>query len=217
VKKANREKDRSVYPRNEERLHIITHAVGFAAGLVTAFLLVRKAAVAGGALRIVSFSLFGLSIIVLYAASTLYHSAEDPAVRRRLKVFDHAAIYLLIAGTYTPFSLIVVGGTVGWVIFSLSWGAAAVGIVLKLFFIGRFRTISTVMYVLMGWLVIFFYQPIIASLHPAGLRLLTAGGAAYTAGAVLYLIRTIPYNHALFHLFVLAGTACHAAAVLLYV
>lgn len=201
----------------EERVNILSHGFGILMS-IAALVLLTVSAAQGSPLRIVSFILFGLGLLTLYTASTLYHASPEGSVRRRrLKVFDHAAIYLLIAGSYTPFTLVTLQGTLGWVIFSLSWAAAFIGITLKLFFTGRFRLLSTVMYVLMGWLIILFIKPLIASFSEGGLFWLFAGGAAYTVGAVLYLIKRIPGNHALFHLLVLAGSFCHIMAVLRYV
>jgi hemolysin III len=130
---------------------------------------------------------------------------------------DHASIYLLIAGTYTPFALVTLSGPIGWTIFGLTWGMAATGLVLKLLYTGRFEIVSTLMYVLMGWLMIFFFEPLIERFPPAGLAWLLAGGIAYTVGAVLYSIRRIPFNHELFHLLVLLGSTCHFIAVFGYV
>ncbi len=180
-------------------------------------LLVVKAATLGTTLHVVSFAIFGASLVVLYAASTIYHSTKDPTRRTRLRTVDHTAIYVLIAGSYTPFTLVVLSGTVGWTLFGISWGMAATGIILKLFYTGRFNILSTSVYVFMGWLIIFAIKPLIAALPDEGLFWLFAGGIAYTVGAISYSIKKIPYGHALFHIFVLAGSACHFIAVYWYI
>ena len=156
-------------------------------------------------------------MIVLYAASTFYHSATKPKLRRRLNIFDHAAIYVLIAGTYTPFTMITLAGNTGWLIFSLTWIFALTGIVLKLFFTGRFDKLSTIMYVLMGWQIVFAISPLLENLYEQGLLWLFAGGVFYTVGAILYSIKKIPYNHAIFHFFVLGGSISHFVSIYFYI
>lgn len=205
------------YTPREEKINVVSHVLGFllsAAGLI---LLLIRASLHGNAWHIVSVAVFGLSMMALYGASACYHSASKPALRLRLRIVDHASIYLLIAGTYTPFMLITLKGTVGWVIFSISWGMAATGITLKLFFTGKYQLLSTLMYVFMGWLIIFAIKPLIANLAADGLFWVLAGGVAYTIGAILYSIKSIPYNHATFHLLVLAGSICHFIAIYQYV
>jgi hemolysin III len=205
------------YSPLEENINIISHAIGLILGMVALVLLAGRAVLHGDVWHVVSFSIFGSSLIVLYAASTFYHSAKNPVLRSRLKIFDHAAIYVLIAGTYTPFTLVTLKGPIGWVIFGTSWGLALTGIILKLFFTGRYDLISTVMYVLMGWIIVFAIKPLINNLPADGLRWLVAGGIAYTAGAILYSIKKIKFNHAIFHVFVLTGSICHFMSVFFYV
>jgi hemolysin III len=178
--------------------------------------LVVFAALYGDVWHIVSFTIFGSSLIILYAASTLYHGSVKPLVRKRLKIVDHAAIYVLIAGTYTPFTLVTLNGTIGWIIFGVSWGFAIIGITLKLFYTGKYDLFSTAMYILMGWLIIFVIKPLINNLPADGLKWLFAGGISYTLGALVYSIRKIKFNHAIFHLFVLFGSFCHFVAVFKY-
>ena len=185
--------------------------------MVAIVLLVARAGSYGNAWHIMSAAIFGISLIALYAASTAYHSATRTELRARLRVIDHATIYFLIAGTYTPFTLITLSGAVGWTIFSVSWGLAVTGITLKLFFTGRFNLVSTLMYIFMGWIIVFAVKPLVASLPADGLYWLIAGGLSYTIGAVVYSIKKIPLNHATFHLFVLAGSICHFVAVYFYV
>jgi len=205
------------YSPTEEKINVISHAVGFFLSSVALVFLVVRAGMYGNVLHVVSFTIFGVSLMVLYAASSLYHNAKQPEVRKRLKIFDHASIYLLIAGTYTPFTLVTLEGNTGWVIFGISWGIALVGITLKLFFTGRYSVASTVMYVLMGWVIIFAIKPLVLNLSADGLFWLFLGGVAYTVGAVLYSIKKIKFNHAIFHLLVLIGSFCHFVAVYFYV
>lgn len=211
------EKNITYYSLKEEKLNVISHLVGFILSIIALVLLVVYASLEGSAWHIVSFSIYGASLIVLYSASTLYHYVQTPKWRYRLNIFDHAAIYILIAGTYTPFTLVVLKGWVGWTIFGFSWGLAIVGVVLKLFYTGRFDKISTITYVLMGWLIIFVVKPLIGNLPFEGLMWLFGGGIAYTIGAILYSIKGIKYNHAIFHIFVLIGSFCHFISVFFYV
>ncbi len=204
------------YPPAEERINISSHAIGLILSLIATVLLVIKALDYGGALPLISFTVFGLSLITLYAASTLYHSQTNPQRRARFRVLDHASIYLLIAGTYTPFMLITLANSVGWIIFAVSWVMAVIGIVIKLFFTGRFKLLSTLMYLFMGWMIVFAMKPLMESISAQGLWWLIAGGIAYTIGAVLYSIKRLPFNHAIFHIFVLLGSSSHFIAVYRY-
>ena len=207
----------SHYSPLEEKTNIISHAVGFVLGIAALVLMVVRASTYGNAWHIVSVSIFGASLICLYAASTIYHSAKDPKIRSRLRVFDHATIYVLIAGTYTPFVLVTLNGWVGWLIFAASWTMALTGIILKLFYTGKYNLLSTLMYVFMGWMIVFAIKPLIHSLSADGLWWLMAGGIAYTVGAILYSIKKIIFNHAIFHMFVLLGSFCHFVSVYFYV
>jgi len=205
------------YSPTEEKINIISHAAGFILSMVALILLVTHAFLHGNIWHIVSFSIFGASLVVLYASSTLYHSAVKSEARSRLKIIDHASIYVLIAGTYTPFTLITLSGTIGWIIFGITWGLALTGIVLKLFFTGKYDLISTIMYVLMGWVIIFAIKPLVANLPFEGLLWLVAGGISYTVGALLYSIKKIKFNHAIFHILVLNGSFCQFMSVYFYV
>ena len=205
------------YPPLEEKINIWSHLAGLGLSIVALVLLVVRASLYGNAWHIVSFSIFGASLISLYAASTIYHSARDPVIRSRLRIFDHASIYALIAGTYTPFALVTLHGTAGWVIFGVAWGLALCGIILKLFFTGKYNLVSTLMYIFMGWIIVFAIKPLISLLSSEGLYWLFGGGVAYTVGAVLYSIKKIKFNHAIFHLLVLAGSFCHFVSVYFYV
>ncbi len=205
------------YEPLEEKMNVISHAFGLGLSCVFLCSLIIRASLFGNAWHITSFSVFGVSLILLYAASTFYHGAKKPSTRKKMKVLDHAAIYILIAGTYTPFTLITLKGTVGWAVFGISWALALAGVTLKLFFTGRFNILSTIMYVIMGWLIIFAIKPLAANFSNGGLFWLFAGGGAYTLGAVFYSIRSIKFNHAIFHLLVLLGSACHFVSVFFFV
>ena len=205
------------YSTLEESINIISHAIGLILSIVALVLLVRHANLHGNAWHVVSFAIFGLSLISLYAASTFYHSAKKPDLRCRLRIVDHATIYILIAGTYTPFALVTLNGPSGWTLFGVSWGMAITGIILKLFHTGKYNLISTLMYVFMGWIIVFAIKPLINNLSSDGLFWLVAGGMAYTTGAILYSIKKIKLNHAIFHLFVLVGSFCHFVAIYFYI
>jgi hemolysin III len=199
--------------RREELANAVTHGLGTVASVVGAAVLIVLAALSGDAWLIVGVSVFATSLIALYTASTLYHAARSPTLKARLKVLDHAAIYLLIAGTYTPFMLGALRGGWGWSMLGIVWGLAVAGIALKLVFTGRFKLLSTSAYVAMGWLVLVAIVPLARALDTATLVWLVAGGVAYTAGTPFYHSRRIPYAHSVWHLFVMAGSVCHAVAV----
>ena len=205
------------YSPKEERLNIITHFLGLIASVIALGMLLWRALAINSIWYIISFFIFGASMVTLYLASTLYHSSTTPARREKLKVFDHSAIYVLIAGTYTPYALISLQGTVGWILFGVSWGLALVGIGIKLFFTGRFKKLSTAGYVLMGWVSVFAAKPIYEALEYHALLYLLLGGAAYTIGAIFYLLRKVPYNHAIFHVWVLLGSAMHFISIYFFV
>ena len=205
------------YSPLEEKINIQTHAFGFVLSVVATVLLIIKAVNFGNFWHISSFAVFGFSLINLYLVSTLYHNSTKPENRNKWQIIDHASIYILIAGTYTPFTLVTLHGTVGWIIFGIVWGSAIVGVILKMYFTGRFDVLSTIMYVIMGWIVIFAIKPLYNNLPLGGLIWLFGGGIAYTTGAILYSIKKIKFNHAIFHILVLVGSFCHFMAVYFYV
>lgn len=205
------------YSEAEEKLNILTHGLGFGFSILGTYFLILKALHFADRLHFMSFVIYGLSLVCLYAASTFYHSAKDPKRRRLLNIIDHAAIYLLIAGSYTPFTIITLKGFVGETLFIAVWVFAFVGIFLKLFYTGKYSKLSTAMYVLMGWLAIFAINPLIENLHPSGLKLVIGGGILYTLGALFYSIDSIKFNHAIFHVFVMGGSLGHYLAIYLFV
>lgn len=205
------------YEPFEEKLNVISHAFGFALSILGLVLLILRANELGEMVHLVSFSIFGASMILLYAASTLYHSATNKNWRYRLNILDHASIYVLIAGSYTPFALVTLEGWVGWTIFGVVWGCALTGIILKLFYTGKYRTLSTIMYVVMGWIIVFAIKPLYDNLSSEGLWWLIGGGLSYTVGAVIFSLDKVKFNHAIFHVFVLFGTFCHYLSIYFYV
>jgi len=205
------------YDLSEEKINVITHAIGLLLSIAALVLLIIHASSNGSTRHIVSFTIFGASMILLYSASTLYHYSQTPNIRRKLNILDHASIYVLIAGTYTPFTLVTLKGALGWSIFGITWGIALVGVFLKLFYTGKYDKISTIAYVAMGWIIIFAVKPLIENLPLNGLYWLLAGGVFYTIGAILYSIKKIKFNHAIFHIFVLLGSFSHFMAIYFYV
>jgi hemolysin III len=201
----------------EEKLNAITHGVGAILAVAGLISLIVVANLHGGIWHVISFSIYGTCLVLLYMASTLYHSFTNDRIKHIFKIADHAAIYLFIAGTYTPFTLVSLHGLVGWIVFGVTWGLATIGIVFKVFFVKRFKLFSTLCYIFMGWLILIVIKPLVATLPIMGLYWLIAGGVLYTVGAGFYLARRIPYNHAVWHLFVLAGSAAHFVAVFKYV
>jgi hemolysin III len=196
----------------EEVANSITHGAGVVLSLVCGTLLIVLAALTGDPWKIVGVSLFVFSLLLLYSASTIYHIVRRETLKIRLKLLDHAAIYVLIAGTYTPFLLDPLRGPWGWTLFGVIWALAAAGIVFKLFFIDRFPRLSTAIYLGMGWLIVVAAQPLLAHLKTGAIAWLVAGGIAYTAGTAFY-HSDRRYMHAVWHLFVIAGSVCHGIAV----
>ena len=205
------------YTIGEEIANSVTHGIGAALSVAGLTLLVVLAAIYGDVWRVVSFSIYGSSLVLLYLCSTLYHSIQHPKVKQVLRIFDHSAIYLLIAGTYTPFTLVSMRGPWGWTLFSIVWGLALLGIAFKTVFIGRWEKLATAAYVLMGWLVVFAFKEMLITIPPGGVLWLVIGGVVYTLGVIFYAWEKLPYNHAIWHLFVLGGSACHFFAILFHV
>lgn len=205
------------YTEKEERFNTISHALGIILSIPALVLLVIKALSQSDIWYLVSFSIYGLSLLTLYLASTLYHGAKNAELKQKLNIFDHSAIYLLIAGTYTPLALVTLHGVWGWWMFGIVWSLAAIGFVLKLFYTGKFDKISTAAYVLMGWVMVIAIKPLIDKLATEGLFWIFMGGLFYTIGAGFYLIRKLPNNHGIFHVFVLLGSFSHFIAVYFYV
>jgi hemolysin III len=203
----------ATYTPGEERANVITHGLGLALSVVGLAVLVTLAGRRGDAWRVTATAIFGATLVLLYMSSTLYHSFRNEGTKRLLRKFDHAAIFLLIAGTYTPFLLVNLRGAWGWSLFGVIWALAAAGVALKFWFTGRFRVGSTLLYIGIGWLVMVALRPMQSTVPPAALWLLVAGGLSYTLGTVFYLWKRLPYHHAIWHLFVLGGSVCHFCSV----
>jgi len=205
------------YPKTEEILNVITHGLGSLLSIAALVLLVVFASLNGNVWHIVGVTVYGASLVTLYLASTLYHLSSKQKVRNKLNIFDHSSIYVLIAGTYTPFLLVTLHGPWGWSLLGVVWGLALGGIVFKIFFIGKYDLVSALLYVLMGWLIIIAIKPLNENLATGGLWWLLGGGISYSVGAVFYMVKKIPYNHAIFHIWVLLGSLAHFIAVFFYV
>lgn len=201
------------YTVGEEIAHGITHGIGAGLAIAGLTLLIVIGVNRGDVRHVVAFSIYGTSLVLLYLASTLYHSLQFPSLRHPLKVIDHSGIYLLIAGTYTPFMMLGVPTTAGYTVLGVVWALAIIGIVLKVFFVNRFVIASTAGYLLMGWLSVFVWNQIVAQVPPNGVWLLVAGGVSYSAGVIFFALEKMPYNHAIWHLFVLGGSLCHFFAM----
>jgi len=201
----------------EEKAVLATCAVSLLLGIAALAILVILASLYGDAGRIVSFTIYGVSLVTLYTASMVYHSARSKKMKAIFKIIDHSAIYILIAGTYTPFTLISLRGGWGWSLFGAVWALALLGIAFKIMLIKKFKILSTLTYVFMGWLVVIAVVPLAREITLGGISWLLAGGLLYTLGLIFYAWNRLPFNHAIWHLFVLSGSACHFFAVLLYV
>ncbi|KPV56529.1 hemolysin D [Paenibacillus sp. A3] len=201
----------------EERANAISHGIGAALSVAALVLLLLHSLQNGTVWHIVSFTVFGVSLILLYVCSTLLHSARKARWIDLFEIMDHSAIYVLIAGTYTPFLLVTIRSPLGWSLFGVVWGLALLGIVFKLFFVKRFNVLSTLFYIAMGWMVMFAFRPLQEQLPAAGIDWLVAGGLLYTVGTVFYLWRKLPYAHTVWHVFVLGGSICHFCSVYFYV
>lgn len=210
------EDNNNFYSKGEEIANAITHGIGALLAIAALVLLIVFAAKYGDAWYVVSYTIYGVCLVLLYLFSTLYHSIYAKRAKKVFRIFDHASIYILIAGTYTPFALTVLRKHGGWIIFGVVWGATVIGIITKVFCCGKFEKMSTLLYVIMGWMIVFYIKTLIAAIPLNGVILLVAGGIIYTLGALLFLFDKIPYNHAIWHLFVMGGSACHFFCILLY-
>ncbi|GAB7220294.1 PAQR family membrane homeostasis protein TrhA [Vibrio comitans] len=206
------------YSKNEEIANSVSHGAGMVFGIVALVLLLQKAlAHHADTMTIASMAIYGSSMIVLFLASTLYHAVPHQRAKRWLKTFDHSAIYLLIAGSYTPFLLVSLRTPLAIGLMTVIWGIAILGIVMKLAFVYRFKRFSLISYIVMGWLSLIVVYQLSMTLDPGGLALLAAGGLIYSLGIVFYVNKRIPFNHAIWHCFVLGGAACHFLAIYFYV
>lgn len=207
----------SIYSLPEEIAHGVTHGIGAVLAIAGLAVLAAQAALYGDIWHVVSVSIFGAALVLMYAASTLFHSIPHPRAKHVFRVLDHCLIYVLIAGTYTPFTLVTLRGPWGWSLFGAVWGLAVLGIGFKIFTTGRFEKLSLAVYLIMGWCVVLVIKPLMAALPTGGLWLLLGGGLSYSIGTIFYRWESLRYHHAIWHLFVLGGSVLHFFAVLLYV
>lgn len=210
-------KTKREYSIAEEVFHAITHGIGLLLSIAGLVVMIVLAALNGNAWHVVSCSVYGGTLVILYLNSTMYHSLAKTRAAKVFQILDHSSIYLLIAGTYTPFTLVTLRGALGWTIFGIIWGLAVLGVIFKVFTAGKFKLFATMIYLAMGWLIVIAIVPIFRSLATGGIVLLIAGGLAYSLGTVFYIFKKIPYFHFVWHLFVLAGSILHFFTILLYV
>lgn len=202
------------FTKKEEIANSITHGFGALLSIAALVILVISASLNGDAWHIVSFTLYGSTMVLLYLASTLVHSFPPGKTKHIFDIFDHSAIYFFIAGTYTPFLLIAIKGAIGWTLFGIVWGLAIFGTVFKVFFVDRFLHLSTVLYVVIGWLIVFAWKPLVAAIPTYAIVVLVIGGIIYSVGAIFYVWRGFHYHHAVWHIFVIAGSVLHFIAVM---
>jgi len=205
------------YSLGEEIANSVIHGLGIGLSVAALVVLVAFAVLEHDPYKLASAIVFGVALVLEYTASTLYHSFPQPRVKHLFKIFDHCGIYLLIAGTYTPFCLVTLRAANGWLLFGVIWGLAVVGIAVEAFWAYRPRWLSAAVYLGMGWMVVLSMKPLVANLEPGGIWLLVAGGLAYTVGTIFYVMKRVKYMHAVWHVFVLAGSVCHFLAVLVFV
>ncbi len=203
-----------IFSKREEIANAVIHGIGAIFSIAALVILIVSSAMHGTAWHVVSFTLFGSSMVLLYLSSTLVHSFPAGRVKDFFEIMDHSAIYFFIAGTYTPFLFLVIKGALGWTLFGIVWGLAIGGTVFKAFFVKRFLHTSTLLYVVMGWLMVFGWKPLLENVSSQGLILLAIGGILYTVGAIFYVWRGFTYHHAVWHVFVLAASILHFFAVM---
>ncbi|HLS23514.1 MAG TPA: hemolysin III family protein, partial [Pseudogracilibacillus sp.] len=202
------------FSKKEEIANSITHGIGATLSLAALVILIVYASLYGNAWHIVSFSLFGTTMLLLYVFSTLVHSLPIGKAKKVFEILDHAGIYFFIAGTYTPFLLVALRGALGWTLFGIIWGLAIFGTVFKAFFVDRFVKLSTILYIVIGWLIVVAWKPLVASVSTKGIVFLVIGGVLYSFGAIFYVWKGFKYHHAIWHLFVVAGSIMHFFAVM---
>lgn len=204
------------YTRREEVVNAVTHGIGAVFSIAALVLLIVAASVNGTVWHVVSFTVYGISMLLLYLNSTMVHALKEGKAKDLFEIFDHSSIYLFIAGTYTPFLLVAIRGTLGWTLFGIIWGVALFGVAFKAFFTKKFLFMSTLFYLAMGWLIVLAWGPLVATVPYGGMVLLVAGGLMYTLGTLFYVWRGFPFHHAIWHLFVLAGSVLHFFAIFIY-
>ncbi|WP_337019895.1 PAQR family membrane homeostasis protein TrhA [Oceanobacillus massiliensis] len=208
--------DTHIFSKGEEIANAITHGIGAVMSIGGLIVLIVASVLHGTAWHVASFTIFGATMVILYLSSTMVHALPAGNAKDLFEIFDHSSIYVFIAGSYTPFTILVIQGTLGWTMFGVAWGLAIAGIVFKSYFVKKYLFTSTILYVAMGWIITVGWTEIVENLHPNGVILLVAGGVCYTVGAVFYVWRGFRFHHMVWHLFVLAGTISHFFCVLLY-
>ncbi|UOR12995.1 PAQR family membrane homeostasis protein TrhA [Halobacillus amylolyticus] len=209
--------DTHTFSKREEIANAVTHGIGAILSVAMLVLLIVFASLGGNAWEIVSVTIYGVTMLTLYVSSTLVHSFPPGKFKDLFEIFDHSAIYLFIAGTYTPLLLVPLRGTLGWTLFGIVWGTAILGIIFKIFFVKRFVVLSTVFYVLMGWLIVLAWEPLTMEMQTAGILFLVFGGILYSVGAIFYVWRGFTYHHMVWHLLVLSGSILHFFTVFFYI
>lgn len=197
------------FSKGEEITNAILHGIGAGLAIAALVILIVFASIRGDARYVVSYTIYGSTLVLLYMASTLYHSFPRGGTKDLFEIFDHSAIYLLIAGSYTPLALVALKGTLGWTIFGIVWGLSVIGIIFKVFWVKKFVVLSTILYIAMGWLIVIAIKPLMNVLNTTSLVFLVVGGVSYTVGTIFYVWRGMKYHHAIWHLFVLGGSICH--------
>lgn len=204
------------FSKREELANAVIHGIGVILSVVGLIVLLQKALQLGSIKLLLAYTIFGTSMLLLYVCSTLVHSFPEGKLKDLFEILDHAAIYIFIAGTYTPILLLIIQGKRGWLLLWLLWGIAILGVIFKVFFVKKFLFTSTMIYVFMGWMVVFVWQPLVENYSSIGLQFLIIGGVLYTIGTIFYMWRSFPYHHAVWHLFVLAGSIFHFFSILYY-
>ena len=202
------------FTKSKELSNAIIHGIGLALAIAALVILVVFASLRGDAWQIVSFSIYGVTLVILFGVSTLFHGFSEGKLKDLFEIFDHSAIFLLIAGSYTPLMLVSVKGALGWTLFGIVWGIACLGIVLKAFYVKKFVILSTLLYLAMSWMIVFALKPLVHNTPKISIIFLFIGGAFYTLGTIFYVWRKLKYHHAIWHLFVLAGSVCHFFTIL---
>lgn len=200
--------------KKEEVMNAITHGAGLGLAIAALVVLIVSAVAHGTVWHVVGFTIYGSTLVILYLASTLYHSFPRGKAKHIFRILDHSAIFLLIAGTYTPITLVLLKGALGWTLFGIVWGIAIAGIVFKAFFVQKYEVLSVILYLVMGWIIVIAIKPLLAAISTASLAFLISGGIFYTAGIAFYACQKLKYHHAVWHLFVLGGSTCHFFTVL---
>lgn len=206
-----------IYSKSEERINALTHGIGALLSIAALVILITFAALKGNAWHVVGVSIYGSTMLIMYLSSTIVHSLPEGKAKDIFLFIDHSAIYLFIAGTYTPILLVLLRGPIGWTLFGVVWGVAILGIIFKIFFVKRFVIVSTLLYIFLGWFIIIAWKPLSNEMDLMGLIYLIIGGLLYSIGSIFYMWRGFKYHHAVWHIFVILGSAFHFFSILFYV